>query len=236
MIRNLRVLGLALVAVCAFAAVSASSASAVTHKLTCAEATCVITGTQVGTPHVFGAKSSPNLEVSCTAATFGPTTISSGATSITIHPVYTGCTGGGFGVTVDTTGCNYILSGETETYFDTNGVDKGEDATVGVECTAGNSIKITAALGCTLTIGQTNNEHLLGVRYDNEKPEGKPDDVKVTVTADHITYSSTPACSFVGGTAEDNDGFLTETVTAEAFKDEGGTPPKEGPQIGLTQS
>jgi hypothetical protein len=131
MIRNLRVLGLALVVVCAFAAVSASSASAVTHKLTCVEATCIITGEQVGNVHAFGTKSS-SIEVSCGEATFGPTTISSGVTSITISPVYKGCTALGFPATVDP--CPYILTGETVPYTNTSGVGGDEDATVKVDC------------------------------------------------------------------------------------------------------
>jgi hypothetical protein len=89
-------------------------------------------------------------------------------------------------------------------------------------------IKITAALGCTISIGNTNNQQLKGVKYDNES--GTPDDVKVTVTVDEITYKSA-GCP--GMLAEARDGFLTETVTAKALKDEGG---KEGVQIGLTQS
>jgi hypothetical protein len=231
MIRNLRVLGLALVAVCAFAAVSASSASAITHKLTCAEATCIITGEQVGNVHAFGTKSS-SLEVSCTGAKFGPTTISSGATSITIGPLtYSGCTALGFAATVDTTGCNYVLKGETDSFTNTAGASEGEKATVAVDCTGTNVIKITAVLGCTISIGNTNNQNLLGVKYDNESAVGQPNEVKVTVTVDKITYDS-EKCP--GIPAHGTDGFLTQTVTAKAFKDEGGT--KEGPQIGLTQS
>jgi hypothetical protein len=227
MTRNLKALGLALLSVCALGAVAASAATAATDHFTSPLASTIITGDQVGTTHVFGTKSS-SLEVSCNKAHFAGTAEGTSALEIEVHPEYSECSAGVFGnATVDTTGCNYNLTGETDPYTNTSGVSEGEAATVGVAC-EGSTVKITGS-GCTISIGS--QEHLLGVKYDNEG-SGSTADVKVTVKVDGIAYTSSGvSCGLVGIKASGTDGFLTEEVTAKGFEDNAGT---EGSQVGIS--
>jgi len=226
MIRNLKALGLALCAVFALSAVAASGASAgvETDLFTTGAATTHLTGIQTGGPedNVFGTKSSA-VTVQCEEGIYKGTT---GATaeSVTVKPEYKKCTGGGFNATVDVNpNCAFILTGTTDTYFDTNNVHKGLDATASLECSHNGNIRITAALGCTITFsdtsgGNTVNQNRLGVKYTNGVSGGKWD-VKVDVTVDNIHYTTTESCGFFGLPATGNDGFLTETVTVKGYSD-----------------
>jgi hypothetical protein len=230
MTRTLKILGLALAA-CSLGAVYASGASAATDVFTCGNATCFLTGEQVGTSvqNVYGVKGA-GVETHCTGATFKGGTVNTSVSSVVVTPAYTGCTTAGSAAPVDINGCTYTLTGITEAFTNTNGVAEGEDATTSINCSGTNSIKVTSS-GCTISIGSQGN--LKGVKYDNES--GTPDDVLMTVTIDNIAYTASGSlCDFLGfSTPGGNNTFVTERVTLKAFSDVNGA---EGGQINLTVS
>jgi hypothetical protein len=135
MIRNLKSLGLALMAVAAFGVVGVSAASAA--EFHSEGATTTLTGTQTS-QHVFTTTAGT---VKCNTATFSGT--QSGATTqfVTVTPFYSGCTAFGFiNVPIHVNGCTYT--------FDAN--NSGQ---VQIKCPAGKVIEITTPGGCTTTIG-----------------------------------------------------------------------------------
>jgi hypothetical protein len=240
MTRTLKALGLALLAVSAIGAVAASSASAAEDILTCTEQeSCDITATGKLNATTFGAKSSP-LTVICGHEEFQGT-VKNKASSATVTPIYKECQAFGSSATVDTTGCHYIITGNTTSHENTE--KKPEtDAAVSLQCTTTTEphvqhvIKVTGT-GCTITIGSVSggkpvNQNLHGVTYDKEG-SGSTDDVKVTVTVDSIHYTTSGAlCAATGLPATGNDGTLTGTVTAKGYVD----PSDHGPEdhVGLT--
>jgi hypothetical protein len=228
MIRNLKALGLALVALVALSALVASSASAAGERFHSEVEPTILTGTNTNT-HVFAAGSA---HVECTEATFrGTATLKTEATQ-TVHPTYNGCTFLGEPATVDTTGCNYVFSSETVA-----GV-----LPVEIECTSGYAIKVTSP-GCTLTFGAQKNTG--GVTVTNEG-SGTTRDSKVVSSTGATFTKSGSLCFLVSGTT----GTYTGTTTVKGFKDEGVTGPidetegaapgkdvttvyKEGAQVGV---
>jgi hypothetical protein len=217
---NLKVLGLALLALFALGAVAASSASAVPFFHSDKEKTVL---TAEGTGATFGTKSSI-ISVTCKKEIFSGTTNEKTVTSVTVHPTYKECKAEPFGnATVTTTGCNYILYAETTQHPKTPELGGEEtDSPVELECEAGKAITI-AAPGCTITITTKAGEKLHGVIYDNENNlETEKRDVKVTVTVDKIKYKSAGfGCGLGGIKAEGEDGFLTNKTgtTTKGFVD-----------------
>jgi hypothetical protein len=228
MTRTLKALGLALLAVCAFGAVAASSASATTtDKFTCIKngvniANCDITGTGSAT---FGAKvAGVALSVTCSHETYSGTATNN-ATEVTVKPTYEGCTALGGPAPIDTNGCAYVLKGTTTSHNKTT-TGTETDAGATLECPNPDvGIKITAP-GCTIEVETTHTNptvevnHLLhGAIYDDEG-SGNTTDVKVTVTVDQIAYTAHGigcAAAFLPTTG--TDGFLTGTATAKGYVD-----------------
>ena len=139
MIRNLKVLGLALVPVMALTAVAASSASALT-AFTSEKAPVQLTATQEGN-HVFDAAGN---FITCKKASFSGTSSSTSVATITFSGTYSECTFFGVAVTVNMNGCAYV--------FHANGE-------VDVECPTGKSIIFKATiLGsfCEVSVGPQN--------------------------------------------------------------------------------
>jgi hypothetical protein len=236
MTRNLKVLGLALVAAFAMSAVAASTASAVANDhFTTTKASALVTG--VSHDNKFQITGGPAFE--CTTAKFTGTFLNN-ATEITVDPEYSGktnhtphntapidfreCNGVGGDLTVDMNGCHYDLTGNT------TGLDNGAvDATVWITCPAGQVIKITQ-LGT-------------GVTYTNLPNHSGGKAVKVTVTATGITYNCAPAfaCFVSGAGSHGNDTDYTGTVTATGWEDKSAntvplTPITEGLQIPIEVS
>jgi hypothetical protein len=228
MTRNLKALGLALIAVFALGAMAASTASAETldhFTSNSLNEKTTITGTQEGTEaeNVFALKSVESLGVHCenSKVNFHGTITGNSATEVKVHPTYGGCTSALGTATVTTTGCNYILKGTTDKYFNTKGVEEGKDATVSIECEAGKSISLATG-GCTLFFaGGTLNQTLLGVKYTTDPTNAKAITVDVTVDKIHYTTNGAFACSLAGIPSTGTDGFLTEKVTVEAYEDDG---------------
>jgi len=214
MTRNLKALGLGLLAVFAMGAVMASSASAVTHTLvTSTGASVDITAEGVGEA-VFGVKTG-SLEVKCTHETFAAKTVANGAQTITIEPTYTGCTAKPFGASpVDTNGCHFLLHGQTTTSPTTSTGTK-TDMPADLTCPVGQSITITAP-GCTIHVDPQTGLH--GVGFDQEG-SGTTADIKVTSTVDGIHYTTAGGfvCSLGGLSTTGNDSFLTGQATAKGY-------------------
>jgi hypothetical protein len=219
MIRNLKVLGLALAAICAFGAVAASGASAFAFHSE--KEKTIITAEHDPTSETlttFGTKSS-TVSTTCKKEKFAGTAAEPSVASITVHPVYEECEAKPFGeATVDTHGCDYILYAETTTSPKTppNELETKTDSPVEVECTTGSSIKITAP-GCTITVPPQGKLH--GVVYTN-KGSGSTRDITVDITVDKIKYTSSGlGCGLGGIKKEGEDGTLTGAATAKGWED-----------------
>jgi hypothetical protein len=256
MTRNLKALGLALLAVFAFGAVAAAAASA--SSFGSEKEKTVITAGEDKAGAEFGTKTS-TLKITCNE-TINGTVIGATATKITAHPTYFECKDvSGLKVSVDTEGCDYILYAETTKHPKTK-VEEGEetDAPVEIECTktepkpgeiVQDHIKITFKSGattvCTITITSI-NEKLHGVTYDNEG-SGTTRDIKVTPTVDNIKYDAPGiGCAIGGLKSSGTDGFLTKDetgqkgITATGFEDKDAKEPEphqdafsEGSQVGI---
>jgi len=163
MIRNLKALGLAMVAVFALSAVAASTASAQQGTIT-SDGPFTLTGTETGVAG-SNALTAFGLKVECPGSTYTGhkynitphERIPSGATTFTLTPHYNdephGClvTPGNFRLTVDKNGCDFVGHlGET-----TGGVAGTYGTTVDIVCPAGQEITLTLA---TNTTDLTNNK------------------------------------------------------------------------------
>jgi hypothetical protein len=236
MIRNLKALGLALVAVFAIGAIGASAASAVEDHFTAGgKATALLTGT--GTNHKYEITSGPSIQ--CTTSKFTGTGLNN-STEVTIDATYTGkinetphgtpCTSPLGNVTIETNSCAYILSGKT------TGSDEGlTDATFSVECTTlGDHIVLTAPLGCKIKVPvQTPTSG--GVTYTNLPNHTGGSAIEVKITATGVTYTSE---NCIGVASEGNDSDYTGSVILTGYEDLDGlpTPITEGNQIGVSMT
>jgi hypothetical protein len=232
MIRNLKRLGVAMVAVVALSAMAASSASAVDH-FTAAKETAVLTGlSKVGRFFITKTNGGILAEVKCTTGKFKATIANSPIVATTFAtyegtlektPHTTHCTASGAGLTkatVDMNGCDYELTGETTGKYKEK---EGVDATVSIKCPENAEIRLTTGAGCDLLLPkQTSTEG--GVIYTNGTDEYEPGktvkDVTVTATVTGLTYTSTGAFCGIGGIpAEANNGHYTDTVTVTGYED-----------------
>ena len=197
--RKLKVLGLALVAICALSALASASASA---KYDSEVEHTILSGTQA-TANTF---TTTIGNVTCATATFSGTALTSTkveggftAAEQTVTPTYSGCTLSGLKVTINTTGCTYKFT-----------TPESLKAKVHVEgCTI--VIKDTAGLGCEVKVKpQTPTGH---VGFTNQGA-GKTRDVLVTATVTGIHYTYTAPCPNAGGVAgTEENGTYSGTVT-----------------------
>jgi len=107
--RNLKIVGLALVAVLAMSAWATASASAFTKFASVGNVNVAVTADQeASAQHVFTVDSAT---VKCTTAHFATMgEVTSPAATIEVHPEYSGCTAFGFvNASVETKGCDYVL-------------------------------------------------------------------------------------------------------------------------------
>ena len=214
MTRNLKVLGLATLAVFALSAVVASAASAATDTFTSTSPT--------GATDLTGESSKPTLvaagfTVECEKGTYAGTVAGNDVGAITLHPTYDGFAAKHEGkcylpaleatFNLTTHGCDYKLTGETN--------EEG-DAAVYVECTSGKSIDLDVeGFGITLSIGSQGP--LYGVTY-SEVGEG------ITVNADlgGITYScSGGLCFLLPGGGNGTSGTYKDDVLTAGYTDTG---------------
>jgi hypothetical protein len=211
MIRSLRGLGLALLAVFALTAVAASAASAAEFHTTAAPANIEAKATANQVFTVGGGK----VATSCNEATFTGTSAAKTVSSLTVHPVYKNsgkaeCPAEPIGnATIETTGCNYKFGSATTA----SGM-----AEVNIECEASKSIKINAPL-CTITVAGQSLPN--AVSYTNTgagKGASSTEGVTVTPTVTGIHWSASGfGCTLVGLGSSGTDGTYTGTALSKAF-------------------
>ena len=194
MTRNLKALGLALVAVFAMSALTAGSASAAEFHSEGTETTVI--ASQV-TTHVFETTAG---EVTCAKATFEGNQAAKTASSITVTATYKECHFNFFGskvaATVNMNGCDYTLYAS---------------GTADIVCPKVNEVQkeveVTGA-GCTVKVpGQTG---LKSVSYTNNESH-----IDITPNLSGIKYSHS---GFTCGTGSGTTGTYTGTTTAEGNK------------------
>jgi hypothetical protein len=220
MIRNIKALGLAFVAVAAMSAFAVSAAQgSELHAQTAKGAN--ITGEQeAGGQHNFKI-TGPGAETKCTVATFEGTAKdvvqpepADGQTTsqeLTVTGTYTGCKTFGLASAVDMNGCKYTITNKL------NGVTTALKATVDITgCTPGKQVEVTAS-GCTIKVPEQHNLSDLGF----VNLAGPPKTVTVNVTVQGITYQLAGAlCPGVTGVTT-HDGDYTGAAVFKAFVDLG---------------
>jgi hypothetical protein len=205
MIRTLKALLLAVMAVTALGAIWASAAQAHTPALFhCEVEPCTITGTKHGTGksahHVFDVPG--NGSITCNEITFDATLAEKTTTTITATGVaYHGCTFLGQAATVNMNGCDYTLHASTQ---------------VSIQCPLKNEITFEAA-GCQVHIPPQGP--LNAVHYSTFKP-GTVDEITVAPLVTNINGTATGGCPAAGAftTGEYTTGSViatgeTDTVT-----------------------
>lgn len=174
MTRNLKLIGLALFAVLALGAQSASAV--VEHSFTSGSvsSTTVLTGTtEPGTQEGFKLT---NAIVKCVDVTHRGTVVGGATDHISVVPIFVDatCTAtGGIAATIDNNGCTFTF--DSDTFENTTHFAAGEThANISLACGHSGSIAITAG-GCTIHIGTTHqtpepnmivNHNLPGARYE----------------------------------------------------------------------
>jgi len=155
MTRNLKAIGLALVAVLAMGAVAASGAQAAVHftsSLNGTDTGSTLSGTQT-TTNVF--ETSATNKVSCKIAKFSGVAAGT-ATEQTIEPTYEQCTGFGLPATVTMNKCDYLFTTPTKMALDeyTGKVDLVCPANTVVEVHLYLFEEPWAGTACTITVGK----------------------------------------------------------------------------------
>jgi hypothetical protein len=209
MTRNLKALGLALVAVFALSAVAASAASA--EGVITSDGSVTLKGTETGTGQnkfeAFGAT------VECPGSTFTGHKINvtphelipNGANAVTINPTYVNCFEGTSPLTIDMNGCDFTFHGASLVSAGTYSV------LTDIVCPIGKSIERTGGF-CTIKIpAQTNKAglHLTGTG------SGTSNDLDLTGS---ITTLHATAC---GGLLSTNEAKETKDLTIKGFNGAG---------------
>jgi hypothetical protein len=205
MIRKLKVVSLTVVAVFAMTAVAASAASAAEFHATSAPS--ISTGVNEGN-HVF---KTGETSVVCKTAKFTGTQTLTAEPTATVHPEYSNCEFLGSAATVETTGCNYVLSA---------------NGPVNISCSGTSKINVVVPGVCTLSFGTQLTTG--GATYTNVG-SGTTAQIKVASSTAATFTKSGSLCFLVPGTT----GTYTGTVITTGFKDESG---KEGAQVGISVS
>jgi len=207
--RNLKVLGLALVASFALSAVVASAASAETAHFTVegigVGQTAGAAGGQVGT-NTFTVN---GLALQCTTATVTGKALSTGPepSTVTLEPKYEGCKVLVAGltklVTVTTNGCAYIFQATKKTPV---GAPKPFSADLTIECpkTGPEKIEIhvysTASSEgtTTCTYDVTPHQTITGLIELTNEPAATPDDILAHINVSFPVHNTFPGVSVCG--------------------------------------
>lgn len=191
MTRNLKALGLALVAVFALSAMAVQVASA--HTFTAEKAPVTLHGTQENTQVLsFTGKS-----MECNRITYHGTLASNSAAVLTLHPTYSACNFGGIEMGVHVpANCNMVFGSNTPS---------ANMAPVSFECEHGEPIRLDIGEICTLTIGDTHppatttvNQNFNGVHYTNIGT-GTTREITVDETIENITVTAEGSLCFLAG-------------------------------------
>jgi hypothetical protein len=138
--------------------------------------------------------------------TVGTTTSQAGSTTAQ----YTGCFAFGLGATIDMNGCETTSTGEGQPALTSAG---------DIICnkTVGKVIEVTAAGGCTITVGpQTLGGH---ATYTNVA--GSPAHVLANITVTNIKYEGHGVCPSLPTTTPTTGGTVSGVVTIQAREDKG---------------
>ncbi len=210
--RNLKILGLAFVAVLAMSAMVASAAQA--SKFTAAEYPATITGEQEG-GSTANRLTVGGAFVTCAQGNYHGT-LSEASSTLSVSLDYTECeTSFGTSATVDNNGCGY-------TFHSGAGAEDTWAGTADLVCPAGQELTVTLGL-CTVHVAPQAN--LGGITFTN-KTEASPKDVTVEAeTPVVVNVTNVFLCPLATGV---QNGTLDTKVTVKAYKDTGGT---EGAQI-----
>lgn len=196
MTRNLKVLGLAVVAALALVALAASSASATNPRFHTEQAHTALNGSQEGT-NTFKVNAGT---VHCATATFTGTSSVVTPTELTIAPNYQGCkittvTFETLEAVVDMNGCHYLFTPSGQVHL---------------TCPTA-PIRVTAPL-CTVTVHPQTVEKVDYTNVDVEKTRS----TTVTSTATGLAYTQSSLCpgggagSFTNGTYAGSVGTTCE--------------------------
>lgn len=196
MIRNIKVLGLAVVAAMALTAVMASASMAA--EFTASSYPAQVTGSNTKGNEVFTTEGG---KVECNSH-FLSESLSASSSTLTVTPTYTSCEAFGFlSATVSTEGCTYVFHATEKV---SEGVYKHH---VDVACPSGKSIKVVASTCSAEIKAQTG---LTTVKTTNSGGS-----VVVNPEVSGIAYTVTNdgfLCPF-GGTGNKTDGKYTGEVT-----------------------
>jgi hypothetical protein len=228
MIRNLKILGLALGAVFAMSAVLATAAMAQQGLLT-SDGPVTLTGSETGTTNFLKAF---GLTVECPGSTYvghkvGTTEpIPSGSTEATLTPTYKVCkvTGLNWPATVTMNGCDYVakLGNTTATPADTYGV------TASLKCPAGKDVTLDiwtpdgshaagAAPMCIIHFGEAGNLNLAGGDLTDTTQGGTANDIDLTGAFKKVTATKTKSATdpLLCPEATTTEGELSVDVTVK---------------------
>jgi hypothetical protein len=201
-IRNLKALGLALVAVFALTAVAASAAQAA--EFHAEEAPVFFEGSQVE-QHIFTVDKGT---VKCNTATFTGSSATATTATVTLTPVYSTCKFAGTAADVKMNGCDYLFH-----------LSSATTATVDVVCSGGAEIEVeSTTTNCIVHVPAQN-----GLSHVILASEGTTTtrDITATVTVAGIHYTEVGSeCKF-NGVATTN-GTYNGTATIKGFKGQGG--------------
>jgi hypothetical protein len=208
MIRNLKILIAAAMAVTALGAIGASGVQAA--EFHCSVTPCVLTpgadGTAKNSHHVFVVVQGPNsAATTCNAITGNATYEGKTTNEITFKEVsYDGCNVAGEPSTVAMNGCDYLFTSNGEVHL---------------KCPEGKKIEIiVTANGCIFTIGE---QTLKGVSY---KTSGVAPNREVTLSTAVFNIATTvnEKCGFIKFTAGAATGEYTTGNTLVKPETEGG--------------
>jgi hypothetical protein len=204
MIRNLKVLSLALMAVFAMSAITASAAFA-QPELHSEVAATTLKGEQVGT-NVFHAGAGHDVE--CTTVKYEGTTTAATEAISEVRPTFSGCKAFGFATTdVNTNSCTLFIYWSLTTVYWENSTHTGNCPSIDLTPTfLGSSV-------CTVKVKPPRTtEYPVDIANEGS---GTTRDVKITSTATGIPYEelSGGGCGVGSGT----NGEQTGSVTTKGF-------------------
>jgi hypothetical protein len=218
MIRKVKIIGMALVALFALSAVGASAAQAAS-SLDVGATPAFVTADQIaGNPLKLALKTATGgttlSTVKCTTGHLETTTTTANVTEATLTPSYAGCTLGGLEAEVKVNGCKYTLTNTA--------VAKTAEVDI-TSCTT--PLEIVQA-GCVIKIA--NQGPLGSITFANLA--GPPKDVEATVAVSMIAWSGGAGCPANLANVNGTDAELNGPTTVRAFNDASGV---EGSQVSL---
>jgi hypothetical protein len=216
MIRNLKTLGVALVAVLALSAMAASAAQA-----TIGNARATIEGGSGfihGTDEVAGTLTRNGRTVTCSISHYKSNTVVNEDASITVTPEYTNCTSAGLPATVTMNGCNFVFTFTA----DAPGGVHTFTAISHLECPGTNVVEIhvyssennhTAGVSlCTYHFGPQNNKSEVSLTNKGAGGVTPKDWITADITVGGIVSTRTSGSELLCGNELDLTGTLHATV------------------------